>query len=58
MRGDANVTTMMDIFLLWLGLGLVLIVAELLTGTLYLLILGLAALVTAVVAYLAAFFWL
>jgi membrane protein implicated in regulation of membrane protease activity len=47
----------MDIFLLWLGLGLVLIVVELLTGTLYLLFLGLAALVTAAVAFLGVGFW-
>ena len=43
----------MEAHLLWLIVGIVLIAAELATGTFYLLFLGLAALVAAAVAFLA-----
>jgi len=48
----------MDLFLIWLIVGLVLIGTELATGTLYLLFLGLAAIVTAAVAFLGVPFWI
>lgn len=44
----------MDATLAWIGAGLLLVIAELLTGTFYLLVLGLAALVGGGVAYLGA----
>ncbi len=47
----------MEPSLAWLLLGLVLVVIELLTGTFYLLILGLAAGVASLVAWLGAPFW-
>jgi membrane protein implicated in regulation of membrane protease activity len=47
----------MDPALAWLVVGLALIVAELLTGTFYLLILGLAAGIGALVAWLGAPIW-
>jgi membrane protein implicated in regulation of membrane protease activity len=43
---------------LWLTIGIVLIAAELAMGTFYLLILGLAALVAAAVAFLGASLWI
>ncbi len=46
----------MDSALAWLVAGIVLIVAELVTGTFYLLVLGVAALVAAAVAYAGAAF--
>ena len=48
----------MQLHFLWLIVGIVLIVAELMTGTFYLLFLGLAALVGAVVAFLGAPLWI
>jgi membrane protein implicated in regulation of membrane protease activity len=47
----------METHFLWLIVGIVLIVAELLTGTFYLLFLGIAALVGAAAAFLGAPFW-
>ena len=47
----------MESHFLWLIVGIVLIIAELLTGTFYLLFLGLAALVGAAAAFLGAPFW-
>lgn len=44
----------MDATLAWIGAGLLLVIAELLTGTFYLLVLGIAALVGGGVAYLGA----
>lgn len=46
----------MDAYLVWLVAGLGLIIAELLTGTFYLLFLGIAGLVGAAVAYVGASF--
>jgi membrane protein implicated in regulation of membrane protease activity len=48
----------MAAYLLWAIAGFVLIIAELLTGTFYLLVFGVAALVGALVAYLGGAFWL
>lgn len=48
----------MALYLLWAIAGFVLIIAELLTGTFYLLVLGVAALVGALVAFLGGAFWL
>ena len=48
----------METHFLWLIVGIMLIVAELLTGTFYLLFLGIAALVGAAAAFLGAPFWL
>lgn len=45
-------------YLLWAIVGFALIIAELVTGTFYLLVLGVAALVAAAVAFLGAAFWL
>jgi membrane protein implicated in regulation of membrane protease activity len=47
----------MESHFLWLIVGIVLIIAELLTGTFYLLFLGLAALVGAAAAFLGAPLW-
>ncbi len=47
----------MDHSFIWLVTGIVLVIAELLTGTFYLLFLGIAAIVGAAVAYLGAPFW-
>jgi len=47
----------MELYLVWLVVGIVLVIAELLTGTFYLLFLGVAALVGAAVAYAGAPFW-
>ncbi len=48
----------MDISLAWLIAGFILIIAELVTGTFYLLVLGIAALVASGVGYASgAFFW-
>jgi membrane protein implicated in regulation of membrane protease activity len=47
----------MDHSLIWLVTGIVLVIAELVTGTFYLLFLGIAAIVGAAVAYLGAPFW-
>lgn len=48
----------MATYLLWAIAGFVLIIAELVTGTFYLLVLGVAALVGALVAWLGGAFWL
>lgn len=48
----------MESHFLWLIVGIVLVVAELLTGTFYLLFLGLAAVVGAAAAFLGAPLWL
>lgn len=45
-------------YLLWAAAGLVLVIAELVTGTFYLLVLGIAGLVGAGVAFLGLGFWL
>lgn len=47
----------MDQYFIWLVIGIVLVIAELVTGTFYLLFLGIAAIVGAAVAYLGAPFW-
>jgi membrane protein implicated in regulation of membrane protease activity len=47
----------MDPSFIWLVTGIVLVIAELVTGTFYLLFLGIAAIVGAAVAYLGAPFW-
>lgn len=47
----------MDPYLLWVVIGIVLIIVEMLTGTLYLLVLGVAALAAAAAAYLGHSFW-
>lgn len=47
----------MDPYLLWVVIGIVLIIVEMLTGTLYLLVLGVAALAAAAAAYLGQSFW-
>jgi membrane protein implicated in regulation of membrane protease activity len=47
----------MAAYLLWAIAGFVLIIAELVTGTFYLLVFGVAALVGALVAYLGGAFW-
>lgn len=47
----------MDHHFVWLVTGIVLVIAELVTGTFYLLFLGIAAIVGAAVAYLGAPFW-
>jgi len=48
----------MAAYLLWAVAGFVLIIAELLTGSFYLLVFGVAALIGALVAYLGGAFWL
>ncbi len=48
----------MAAYLIWAVAGFILIIAELLTGTFYLLVFGVAALVGALVAYLGGAFWL
>ena len=48
----------MDAYLFWVVAGLVLVIAELLTNTFYLLVLGLAALVAGGVAWAGGEFWL
>jgi membrane protein implicated in regulation of membrane protease activity len=48
----------MAVYLLWAIAGFVLIIAELMTGTFYLLVIGIAALVAAGVAFLGGAFWL
>jgi len=45
-------------YLLWTAAGLVLVIAELVTGTFYLLVLGIAALVGAAVAFSGLGFWI
>jgi membrane protein implicated in regulation of membrane protease activity len=45
-------------YLLWAAVGLILVIAELVTGTFYLLVLGIAALVGAAVAFLGVGFWI
>ncbi len=47
----------MEMYLLWAVTGIVLIIVEMLTGTFYLLVLGIAALAAAAVAYLGQSFW-
>jgi membrane protein implicated in regulation of membrane protease activity len=47
----------MATYLLWAIAGFVLIITELMTGTFYLLVLGIAALVAAAAAFLGAGFW-
>ncbi len=47
----------MEMYLLWAVTGIVLIIVEMLVGTFYLLVLGIAALAAAVVAYLGQSFW-
>jgi membrane protein implicated in regulation of membrane protease activity len=47
----------MEMYLLWAVTGIVLIIVEMLIGTFYLLVLGIAALAAAVVAYLGHSFW-
>ena len=47
----------MATYLLWAIAGFILVIAELLSGTFYLLVLGMAALATALAAYLGAAFW-
>ena len=47
----------MEMYLLWAVTGIVLIIIEMLTGTFYLLVLGIAALVAAAAAYLGQSFW-
>lgn len=47
----------MDPYLLWVVIGIALIIVEMLTGTLYLLVLGVAALAAAAAAYLGQSFW-
>lgn len=47
----------MDAYLLWAVAGIVLIIVEVLTGTFYLLVLGIAALAAAAAAYLGQSFW-
>jgi membrane protein implicated in regulation of membrane protease activity len=48
----------MSLELVWLLLGLVLVVVEMMTGTFYLLILGIAAFIASAVAYSGGEFWL
>lgn len=45
-------------YLLWAAAGLILVIAELVTGTFYLLVLGIAALVGAAVAFFGLGFWI
>lgn len=47
----------MDTYLLWVITGIVLVIVEMLTGTFYLLVLGIAALAAAAAAYLGQSFW-
>jgi membrane protein implicated in regulation of membrane protease activity len=47
----------METYLLWAVVGIVLVIVEMLTGTFYLLVLGLAALAAAAAAYLGQSFW-
>jgi membrane protein implicated in regulation of membrane protease activity len=47
----------MDAAIAWIVGGLILVIAELLSGTFYLLVLGIAALVAGAVAYAGAAFW-
>lgn len=47
----------MEAYLLWVITGIVLVIVEMLTGTFYLLVLGIAALAAAAAAYLGYTFW-
>lgn len=47
----------MDAYLLWVIVGIALIIVEMLTGTLYLLVLGIAALAAAAAAWFGQSFW-
>lgn len=47
----------MEAYLLWAVIGIVLIIVEMLSGTFYLLVLGVAALAAATVAWLGQSFW-
>ncbi len=47
----------MEMYLLWAVTGIALIIIEMLTGTFYLLVLGIAALAAAAAAYLGQSFW-
>lgn len=47
----------METYLLWLMIGFVLIIVEMMTGTFYLLVLGIAALAAAAAAWLGQSFW-
>lgn len=47
----------MEMYLLWAVTGITLIIIEMLTGTFYLLVLGIAALAAAAAAYLGQSFW-
>lgn len=47
----------MEMYLLWVVTGIALIIIEMLTGTFYLLVLGIAALAAAAAAYLGQSFW-
>ncbi len=48
----------MEAYLLWLIIGIVLIIVEMTTGTFYLLVLGIAALVAAAAAWFGQSFWM
>lgn len=48
----------MELYVLWAIAGFILIIAEMLTGTFYLIVIGIAALVGALAAFLGAPFWL
>ena len=52
-----NPSQRMADYILWAAAGLILVIAELVTGTFYLLALGIAALVGAAVAYFGLGFW-
>jgi membrane protein implicated in regulation of membrane protease activity len=47
----------MDAYIVWIAAGLILVIAELLTSTFYLLVLGLAALAAGGVAFAGGVFW-
>ena len=47
----------MDAYLLWVIAGIILIIVEMLTGTFYLLVLGIAALTAAAAAWFGQSFW-
>ena len=52
-----NPSQRMADYILWAAAGLILVIAELVTGTFYLLVLGIAALVGAAVAFFGLGFW-
>jgi membrane protein implicated in regulation of membrane protease activity len=57
MSAPSNLPELMADYILWAAAGLILVIAELVTGTFYLFVLGIAALAGAAVAFFGLAFW-